>query len=84
MPNQELLGMKSERSDYVLFDAKHKGKLIELSPDGGKNTFTENNFPKNIAQQMHKQFKQGKAFIQLSSGKELTATFSLINPDDIR
>ena len=84
LPKAKLFGFTSERSDYVMFDAHNKGKLVDLLPDGGLITFTEKDFPKNIAQQMHKQFKSGKAFIQLTSGKELIAKFFLINPNDVK
>lgn len=84
LPKGKLLGITSDRSEYVLFDASNKGKLADLFPDGGKITFTEKDFPKDIARQMHQQFKQGKAFVQLTSGKVLTATFLLVNPDDVQ
>lgn len=83
-PGQPSLSLKISSSKRELFNAKNKGRLLELSPEGGKFTFTDDNFPENEAREMFKTQKVGKAFVRLSSGKELVTTFCLVNPDDLK
>lgn len=82
-PEQPSLSLESSSSRRELFNAKTKGRLLDLSAEGGKFTFTDNNFPESEARVMFQEQKKGKAFVRLTSGKELFATFCLVNPDDL-
>jgi hypothetical protein len=80
---QPSLSFESSSSRRELFNAKTKNRLLELSAEGGKFTFTDDTFPENEAREMFQKQKHGTAFIRLSSGKEPFASFNLINPDDL-
>ncbi len=82
-PGQPSLSWEPSSSRRELFNAKTKGRLLELSAEGGKFTFTDDNFPESEARDMFKKQKQGKAFVRLTSGKELFTNFCLVNPDDL-
>lgn len=82
-PGQPSLPLKSSSPKRELFNAKTKGHLLELSAEGGKFTFTDDKFPENEAREMFNTQKDGKAFVRLSSGKELITTFCVVNPDDL-
>jgi hypothetical protein len=73
--------LKLVSSEFVLFDADTTGRFIEISPEGGKYVHEQYNFPENIARVMFKEQTEGKAIVRLTSGKELVATFYLVNPD---
>lgn len=81
----ELLQSKNVKlvsSEFVIFDAETKGRFIEISSEGGKYVF-ENSIPQNLAHAMFQELKEGKAFVRLTSGKELMTTFCLVNPNDL-
>jgi hypothetical protein len=82
-PTQPSISLEASSSRRELFNAKTKNRLLELSAEGGKFTFTDDLFPENEAREMFQKQKYGKAFIRLSSGKELFTHFNLMNPDDL-
>jgi len=63
-----------------LFDARTSGEHLRLA-EGEKREFRIDPFPPMWGRALYKQGVKGEVFARLTSGKEHSASFFLINPD---